>query len=242
LSLLYFDRQKDILSEIRKLSRGVQIFSPYASFPSRAITLQKKQGEGLQGERHGVGLLNFARKKEENPMPKKKTEPTLMECLEEVPDPRVERCRRHKLIDILFIALCAIMCGAESFTEMEDFGEAKEAWLRQFSELPNGIPSPDTFRRVLGRLNPQAVPACVLRWVRGVVPMTGGHIVPIDGKTVRRSHNKAIGSAAISINRRGPLAILFDVDSSDLVRASGRSLPFDVAPATSARGLAPLAL
>jgi predicted transposase YbfD/YdcC len=132
-------------------------------------------------------------------MTKKKKEPTLMECLEEVPDPRLERCRRHKLIDILFIALCAILCGAEGFTEMEEFGKAKEDWLRQFLELPNGIPSHDTFRRVVGRLNPQAVEACVLRWVRGVVPWTEGQIVPIDGKTVRRSHNKAAGARAIEL-------------------------------------------
>jgi len=132
-------------------------------------------------------------------MTKKKKEPTLMECLEEVPDPRLERCRRHKLIDILFIAICAILCGAEGFTEMEEFGKAKEDWLRQFLELPNGIPSHDTFRRVLGRLNPPAVQACVLRWVRGVVPLTEGQIVPIDGKTVRRSHNKAAGAGAIEL-------------------------------------------
>jgi len=132
-------------------------------------------------------------------MTKKKKEPTLMECLEEVPDPRLERCRRHKLIDILFMALCAILWGAEGFTEMEEFGKAKEDWLGQFLELPNGIPSHDTFRRVVGRLNPQAVEACVLRWVRGVGPWTEGQIVPIDGQTVRRSHNKAAGARAIEL-------------------------------------------
>jgi predicted transposase YbfD/YdcC len=132
-------------------------------------------------------------------MTKKKKEPTLMECLEEVPDPRLERCRRHKLIDILFMAIGAILCGAEGFTEMEEFGKAKEDWWRQFLELPNGIPSRDTFRRVLGRLNPLAGQACVLRWVRGVVPLTEGQIVPIDGKTVRRSHNKAAGARAIEL-------------------------------------------
>jgi predicted transposase YbfD/YdcC len=144
-------------------------------------------------------LLDFARKEEEDGMSKKKREPTLMECLEQVPDPRIERCRRHKLIDILFIAICAIICGADSFTEMEDFGEAKEAWLRRYLELPNGIPSHDTFRRVIGRLTPAAVEGCLLRWVRGVVPMTEGQIVPIDGKTVRRSHNKAAGAAAVEL-------------------------------------------
>jgi predicted transposase YbfD/YdcC len=132
-------------------------------------------------------------------MTQKKKEPTLMECLEQVPDPRIERCRRHKLIDILFITICAIICGADSFTEMEDFGEAKEAWLRQFLELPNGIPSHDTFRRVLGLVNPAAMEACFLRWVRGVVPLTEGQIVPIDGKTVRRSHHKAAGRSALEV-------------------------------------------
>jgi predicted transposase YbfD/YdcC len=132
-------------------------------------------------------------------MTKKKKGPTLIDCLEEVPDPRIERCRRHKLIDILFIAICAVICGAESFTQMEEFGEAKEDWLRQFLELPSGIPSHDTFRRVLGRLNPPAVQACLRRWVGGVVSWTEGQIVAIDGKTVRRSHNKAAGAAAIEL-------------------------------------------
>lgn len=75
-------------------------------------------------------------------------------------DPRVDRTRQHKLVDILVIAVCAAMCGAEHFTEMEAFGKAKEGWFRTFLELPNGIPSHDTFGRVLSLLDPAQFQAC----------------------------------------------------------------------------------
>ncbi|MEO0249099.1 MAG: ISAs1 family transposase [candidate division WOR-3 bacterium] len=124
---------------------------------------------------------------------------SLIECLGEVSDPRIERCRRHKLVDILFISVCATISGADSFTEMEEFGRAKEAWLRQFLELPNGIPSHDTIGRVLGRLKPDELERSVVKWVQGVVQLSQGEIVPMDGKTVRRSHNRAKGQAAIEV-------------------------------------------
>jgi len=124
---------------------------------------------------------------------------SLMECLAELNDPRIERCRRHKLIDILFIAVCAMICGADSFTEMEEFGCAKEAWLRQFLELPNGIPSHDTIGRVLARVKPDELERSVVKWVQGVVQLREGEIVPFDGKTVRRSYNRAKGQAAIEV-------------------------------------------
>jgi predicted transposase YbfD/YdcC len=82
---------------------------------------------------------------------------------------------------------------------MEEFGLAKETWLRQFLELPNGIPSHDTFGRVLARLNPKAFQQCFLDWVRAVAEITDQEIVPIDGKTLRRSHDKANGQRAIEL-------------------------------------------
>jgi len=132
-------------------------------------------------------------------MPTETQSPSLMECFSELPDPRVERCRRHQLIDIVFIAVCAVICGAEAFTEMEEFGHSKEAWLRQFLELPNGIPSHDTFGRVLARLDPKEFEACFERWVRGVVQLSEGEVVGIDGQTLRRSYDRAAGRSAIEV-------------------------------------------
>jgi len=103
------------------------------------------------------------------------------------------------LIDIVFIAVCAVICGAEAFTEMEEFGHSKEAWLRQFLELPNGIPSHDTFGRVLARLDPKEFEACFERWVRGVVQLSEGEVVGIDGQTLRRSYDRAAGRSAIEV-------------------------------------------
>ena len=79
----------------------------------------------------------------------------LLRIFEEVEDPRLERTKLHGLTDILLIVLCAVICGADSWTEIELFGKAKFDWLRTFLELPNGIPSHDTFGRVFSRLNPE---------------------------------------------------------------------------------------
>ena len=125
--------------------------------------------------------------------------PNFIDYFAALADPRLEDRCDHKLIDILFIAICAVICGADGFTDMEEFGLAKEIWLRQFLELPNGIPSHDTFGRVLARLNPKAFQQCFLDWVRAVAKITDQEIVPIDGKTLRRSHDKANGQRAIEL-------------------------------------------
>ena len=85
----------------------------------------------------------------------------LLSILRELPDPRVERTRLHKFEDILVIAICALLCGAESFEDMELFGDTKEPWLRTFLELPNGIPSHDTFNRLFAVLDSAALSGCV---------------------------------------------------------------------------------
>jgi predicted transposase YbfD/YdcC len=117
----------------------------------------------------------------------------------ELPDPRRAQGRRHKLMDILAIALCAVLCGADDFTEIEEFGETREAWLRGFLELPHGIPSHDTFGRVFAALDPAAFGRCFMSWVRGVAHLSEGAIVAIDGKAVRRSYDAARDGPAIKL-------------------------------------------
>jgi len=116
-----------------------------------------------------------------------------------LPDPRVERTREHLLIDILTIGLCAILCGGEGWTDMALFGRAREGWLRTFLALPNGIPSHDTFGRVFAALDPAAFGAAFAAWVRAVAPQTVGQVVAIDGKALRRSHDRAKGKAALHL-------------------------------------------
>ena len=110
--------------------------------------------------------------------------------LQEVEDPRVLRTRKHHLADILFISLCAVICGGESFEDMADFGTAKEPWLRQYLELPNGIPSHDTFNRVYQLLAPLVFQDCLIRWTQGIREKIPGETVAIDGKAQRRARNK----------------------------------------------------
>ena len=98
-----------------------------------------------------------------------------------LPDPRVERTKKHRLIDILFIAVCTMICGGESFTDMELFGEAKEEWLRTLLELPHGIPSHDTFGRVFSLLDPQAFGECFLRWSAALQEAIRGEVIALDG-------------------------------------------------------------
>lgn len=114
-----------------------------------------------------------------------------------VEDPRVDRTKLHDLLDIVVIAICAVICGADTWVDVEDFGNAKLPWLQQFMPLPNGIPAHDTFGNVFARLDPQQFQACFLSWVQAVMTVTNGQVVAIDGKTLRRSHDKRLGKAAI---------------------------------------------
>jgi len=109
----------------------------------------------------------------------------------------VQRTQRHKLIDILAIAILGMICGADTWVDIADFGRAKEPWLRGFLELPNGIPSHDTFGRVFARVDPEQFRLCFLDWVKTVAKLTRGQVIAIDGKTVRRSHDRVAGREAI---------------------------------------------
>src|SRR5215218_6871185 len=100
----------------------------------------------------------------------------------DLPDPRIDRTKKHSLGDILVITLCAVICGSDSWEEVEAFGEAKADWLKQFLALPNGIPSHDTFYRVFSRLDPQRFAGCVTRWMEAVCEATGLRHIAVDGK------------------------------------------------------------
>ena len=111
-------------------------------------------------------------------------------------DPRIERTKRHKLLDIIIIAICGMICGAEGWVEIEEFGKEKEAWLKTILELPNGIPSHDTFGRVFARLDPVKFEECFFQWVHSLSGTIAG-VIAIDGKTLRRSHDGAKGKKAL---------------------------------------------
>jgi predicted transposase YbfD/YdcC len=122
---------------------------------------------------------------------------TLPEHFASLSDPRVDRTKDHLLTDILTIAICAVICGADSWVSIEPFGKAKERWFRSFLRLPNGIPSHDTFGRVFAALDPATFAQCFLRWLESLARVTQGQVVAIDGKTLRRSFDKASAKAAI---------------------------------------------
>lgn len=114
-----------------------------------------------------------------------------------IEDPRIERTKRHKLIDIIVIAICGVICGAEDWVAIERFGQAKLEWFQTFLELPNGIPSHDTFGRVFGLLNPEQFQHSFLSWVQTLAEMSLGQIIAIDGKMLRHSFDRGLGKAAI---------------------------------------------
>ncbi len=112
-------------------------------------------------------------------------------------DPRIQRTKLHHLLDIITIAVCAVICGADSWVEIEEFGTAKLSWFRSFLDLPNAIPSPDTFGRVFAALDPEEFQQCFLAWVQAAAVISDNQIVALDGKTLRRSHDRSKGKAAI---------------------------------------------
>jgi predicted transposase YbfD/YdcC len=114
-----------------------------------------------------------------------KSEITFARYFAELPDPRVDRTRWHRLDDILAIALCAVICGADSFEEIERFGRARKDWLKRFLALPNGIPSHDTFNRVLAALDREKFAACFARWMADLCEAVGLRAIAIDGKACR---------------------------------------------------------
>ena len=116
----------------------------------------------------------------------------------QVEDPRVERTKRHRLRDIIILAICGVICGAEGWVEIEEFGKAKEAWFTEVLNLPNGIPSHDTFGRVFALIDPKQFEASFFQWVQGISKTVKG-VIAIDGKTLRRAHDQAAGKKALHL-------------------------------------------
>ena len=125
------------------------------------------------------------------------TKISIGEHFADIVDPRVKRTKRHLLLDIIVIAICGVICGADGWVAVETFGKAKEAWLRTFLELSHGIPSHDTFGRVFARLDPEAFQRSFINWVQAISELTEGQVIAVDGKTLRRSHDATLGKAAI---------------------------------------------
>jgi predicted transposase YbfD/YdcC len=115
---------------------------------------------------------------------------SLITILGEVPDPRVTATVDHDLPDILAIALCTILCGGDSFYDMEEFGEVRLDWLKTFLRLRNGAPTHDTYNRVFQALDPEQFGDCLSRWTQSVRTVLGGEVVALDGKAVRRALNQ----------------------------------------------------
>lgn len=122
---------------------------------------------------------------------------TLAEHCASLDDPRVERTKLHPLLSILTIAVCAVICGAESWNDIAEFGEAKQAWFATWLDLPHGIPSHDTFNRVFAALDPKQFQVCFQTWMEAVASVLPAQVIALDGKTLRGSHDRMGGKAAI---------------------------------------------
>lgn len=116
----------------------------------------------------------------------------------QVEDPRVERTKPHRLRDIIILAICGVICGADGWVGIEEFGKAKEAWFTDLLKLPNGIPSHDTFGRVFAHLDPKQFEASFVHWVQGISTTITG-VIAIDGKTSRRTRDQAAGKKALHL-------------------------------------------
>lgn len=122
---------------------------------------------------------------------------SLMDYLDALEDPRIDRTKKHALIDILVIAICAAVCGAKTWTDIEDFGNAKLDWFETFLNLEHGIPSHDTFRRIFMILNPEDFLDIFIKWVQAITKDSDLKQICIDGKSLRKSFLKGKASSAI---------------------------------------------
>jgi predicted transposase YbfD/YdcC len=127
------------------------------------------------------------------------TSPSILVHFSDLVDPRVDRTKLHPLLSVVAIALCGVICGADSWVEVAEFGESRRDWLAEWLELPAGIPSHDTFGRVFAALDPVGFEACFAGWVGAVAEATGGQVVALDGKVSRGSHDRLAGRTALDL-------------------------------------------
>lgn len=123
--------------------------------------------------------------------------PSMLMHFSALSDPRVDRTKRHNLLDIVIIAISAVISAAETWEDIAEYGRTKHAWFKSFLNLPNGIPSHDTFARVFAALNPEEFKSCFIAWIQSLAKVTDGDVIAIDGKTLRRSFDKASGKTAL---------------------------------------------
>ena len=112
-------------------------------------------------------------------------------------DPRRGNAKQHLFLEIVIIAICAVICGADGWADVELFGKNKKAWLKTFLQLPKGIPSHDTFGRVFAKIKPDEFEKRFIAWVQAIETLTQGQVIAVDGKQLRRSHQRQAGKAAI---------------------------------------------
>lgn len=117
----------------------------------------------------------------------------------DIKDPRAKSAKRHELLDIIIIAVSAIICEAETWVDIAEFGRSRLAWFKSFLPLPHGIPSHDTFGRVFALLNPEEFVRCFRLWAEGLREALGGQLVHIDGKTLRGAHDIASGKTPLNL-------------------------------------------
>jgi predicted transposase YbfD/YdcC len=122
-----------------------------------------------------------------------------MAHFEALDDPRIDRTRKHHLLDLVAIAICAVISGADSWVQVEAYGNAKHDWLQRFLQLPNGIPAHDTFGRVFAAIKPTQFQACFTSWRAELGEQLGLRQIAIDGKTWRGSHDRAQGKVAVHL-------------------------------------------
>jgi len=122
---------------------------------------------------------------------------SLIQNFEDLPDPRTGNATAHLFLEILIIAILAVICGADGWSDVELFGKNKKAWLKTFLKLPKGIPSHDTFGRVFAKIKPEEFQKRFIIWVQAVEKLTAGQVIAVDGKKLRRSHDQEAGKAAI---------------------------------------------
>ncbi len=129
------------------------------------------------------------------PLQKRSVQPPALDAsiithFAKLPDPRVERTKDHLLIDIVAIAIFAVISGADGWVALETYGQSKLEWLEQFLALPNAIPSHDTNARVFARLDPEVFGACFNSWIESITKVLAAQVIPIDGKTLKQSYDR----------------------------------------------------